>query len=336
VTLPPIDDRPIWDVWLSQYRLPVVLAADELGVFSVLDTAPRSVAELCAALRLSERSVLVLTGALAAAGFVAKRADRFSLTDVARTYLLKGSDFYWLPMLRGAGYGQMTADVLMQALRTDHLGSDDRISRRWEQGEMNAEDARGSNMRMHSHSLPAAMGLAANCDFSSVRRLLDVAGGSGCFSIQLALRNPELRCTVAELPPVAADTRTYIERAGCGDRVDTFAFNMFHDAWPTGYDAIFFSNVFHDWDPQRRRDLARLSFDALPPGGRVFLHEMLLHDSQDGPLPAALFSVMMLGTRGKQFSLPELDELLSQAGYADTHATPSYGYYSLVTATKPE
>jgi len=238
-------------------------------------------------------------------------------------------------MLRGAGYGQMTSDVLMQVLRTDNLGSDDRISRRWEQGEMNAQDAHGSNMRMHSHSLPAAIGLAANCDFSSVRRLLDVAGGSGCFSIQLALHNPELRCTVAELPPVAADTRAYIERYGCSDRVDTYPFNMFHDAWPTGYDAIFFSNVFHDWDPQRRDDLAQRSFDALPAGGRILLHEMLLHETQDGPLPAAMFSVMMLGTRGKQFSLPELDELLTRAGFVDTSAAPSYGYYSLVSARKP-
>jgi hypothetical protein len=335
VNPPPIDDRAIWDLWLSQYQLPVVLASDELGVFIALDAAPRSVAELCSSLALSERSVLALTGALAAAGFIIKREDRFSLTDVARTYLLKGSDFYWLPMLRGAGYGQMTADVLMQVLRTDNLGSDDRISRRWEQGEMSAEDAHGSNMRMHSHSLPAAIGLAANCDFSAVRRLLDVAGGSGCFSIQLALRNPELRCTVAELPPVAADTRTYIERSGCSERVDTHPFNMFQDAWPTGYDAIFFSNVFHDWDPRRRDDLAHLSFDALPAGGRVFLHEMLLHDTGDGPLPAAMFSVMMLGTRGKQFSLPELDELLSRAGFVDARATPSYGYYSLVSATKP-
>ena len=134
---------------------------------------------------------------------------------------------------------------------------------------------------------------------------------------------------------MALDTRAYIERAGCGSRVDTYPFNMFQDAWPTGYDGVFFSNVFHDWDPQRRDDLARRAFTALPIGGRIFLHEMLLHDTADGPLPAALFSVMMLGTRGKQFSVPELDALLGHAGFVDTHATPSYGYYSLVTATKP-
>src|SRR5207237_141252 len=92
VTPPPIDDRAIWDLWLSQYQLPVVLASDELGVFTSLDAAPRSVAELCLELGLSERAVLALTGALAAAGFISTRENRFSLTDVSRTYLLKGRD----------------------------------------------------------------------------------------------------------------------------------------------------------------------------------------------------------------------------------------------------
>ena len=57
-------------------------------------------------------------------------------------------------MLRGTA-GNAGADALRHALRTDNLGPDDRISRRWERGEMTAEDARGSNRRMHSHSLPA-------------------------------------------------------------------------------------------------------------------------------------------------------------------------------------
>ena len=164
--------------------------------------------------------------------------------------------------------------------------------------------------------------------------MLDVAGGPGSFSIALALRYPNLRCTVADLPNVVANTRTYIERYQCQDRVDTHAFNMFEDAWPSGYDAIFFSNIFHDWDAHRRTDLANLAFAALPAGGRILIHEMLLNDAADGPLAAALFSVLMLGTRGKQFAYRELEELVTTAGFADVRVTHTYGYYSLVSATK--
>jgi hypothetical protein len=332
---PTVDDRAIWDLWLSQYKLPVVLVADELDIFGLLHTAPADVQTIASRSSLSTRGAEAIMAVLAASGFVVQHQGRFQLTDLSRTYLLKGSDVYWVPMLRNVGGGRAAAESLMRMLRTDNLAPDDRISRRWERGEMTPEDARGGNRHMHSHSFPAALGLARNADLGSVRRLLDMAGGSGCFSIALASRYPELRCTVADLPPVAADTLTYIQRYGCEDRVDTLALNMFDEAWPSGYDAIFFSNVFHDWDPGRREDLARRSFQALPPGGRILLHEMLLNSTKDGPLTAALFSVLMLGTRGKQFSADELDTLLRSAGFADTRVVHTYGYYSLVSATKP-
>jgi hypothetical protein len=331
---PTVDDRAIWDLWLSQFQLPVVLIADEIGLFSRLYDEPSTTDEMTGYLKLAPRSVEALLAALAASGFVIKRLERFHLTDVSRTYLRPESEFYWVPMLRTRS-GQAAADALMQTVSTDNLGPDDAITRRWERGEMTPEDARGSNQRMHSHSLPSAVAMARNGDFDGVRRLLDIAGGSACYSIALALRYPTLRCTVAELPVVAADTLTYIRRYGCEDRVDTYALNMFDDPWPSGYDAIFFSNVFHDWDVARREELARRSFAALPPDGRIYLHEMLLADSLDGPLPPALFSVMMLGTRGKQFSAAELDNLLTNAGFVDTKVTHTHGYYSLIRATKP-
>ena len=62
---------------------------------------------------------------------------------------------------------------------------------------------------------------------------------------------------------------------------------------------------------------------------------MLLNDTSDGPLPVALFSVMMLGTRGKQFSAPELNRLLTDVGFVDMTVTPSHAYHSLVSATRP-
>jgi O-methyltransferase domain len=81
--------------------------------------------------------------------------------------------------------------------------------------------------------------------------------------------------------------------------------------------------------------LAKRSFEALPPGGRLFLHEMVLNDTKDGPLVAVAFSMGMLALTGKQYSVDELDQLLQEAGFTGTTVTPTYAYYSLVSATKP-
>ena len=333
--LPSTDDRAIWDLWLSQYRLPVVLAADELGLFEFLRDGPASIETVCEKLGILRRSAQALTAALASTGFVIQYGENFHLTQLARHYLLPESDFYWVPMLQSAGWGHNNTRHLLELLSSEHLGPDDRVTRRWEHGEMSEEDARSANRRFHSHSFPSALGLARNHTFRNVSRLLDVAGGSGGYAIAIALRHPHVHCTVADLPPVVKDTPAYIRKYRCEDRVDTFAFNMFDDAWPTGYDAILMTNILHDWEARHRAQLAASSFAALPPGGQILIHEILLNDAQDGPVAGALFSVMMLGTRGKQLSFVELDQLLTQAGFRDVEVKPTYGYYSLVIGHKP-
>ena len=83
--------------------------------------------------------------------------------------------------------------------------------------------------------------------------------------------------------------------------------------------------------------LARKSFDALPSGGRIFLSEVLMDDDLAGPWQAAAFSLLMLiGTLGKQYSLPEYRASLGSAGFTQVEAVRTGGgYYSLVSARKP-
>jgi acetylserotonin N-methyltransferase len=110
---------------------------------------------------------------------------------------------------------------------------------------------------------------------------------------------------------------------------------MFRQPWPQGYDAIFLSNILHDWSAETCAKLAASAATALGSGGRIYLHEMLLDDEHQGPLHAAAFSVQMLiATRGRQYSFKELSEFLQGAGFGDVQMTHTYGYYSLVSARK--
>jgi acetylserotonin N-methyltransferase len=98
---------------------------------------------------------------------------------------------------------------------------------------------------------------------------------------------------------------------------------------------MLFSNVFHDWGPETNAKLAADAFAALPRGGRIFLHEMLLDDTGDGPLTTAAFSTLMLAnTRGRQFTFAQLKATLEEAGFTDIDVVPTYSYYSVVSGTK--
>jgi hypothetical protein len=120
------------------------------------------------------------------------------------------------------------------------------------------------------------------------------------------------------------------------DRVDTHAADMFRDPWPAGYDAVFFSNIFHDWRPLTCLGLAQRAFAVLPSGGSINLHEMLLNDDGSGPRTAAAFSVLMaVGTQGQQFTFAQLEALLTEAGFAGIECTSTSPLYSVVRGRKP-
>src|SRR5262249_51966069 len=123
---------------------------------------------------------------------------------------------------------------------TPQISGEGRVSDHWASGNVSLEQAQEIAARMHSHSLPAAVGAARNYDFKSLRRVLDVGGGSGCFMIAMAQAHAHLRCTIMELQTMCHVAQTYIREGDVADRVDTVAVDMFRQQWPRGYDAIFF------------------------------------------------------------------------------------------------
>jgi acetylserotonin N-methyltransferase len=338
--VPVCDDKPIWDVWLSMLWLPAVTVADELEIFESLAREPATAAELAQRHGLQLRGADILLSLLTALKFCVAHLGRYQVTEPTRHYLLRGSPFYW-----GGVFVQQRASNPMHAairgavLKKDHQifaqSSKEPAVEMWESGEMTLEAAQGIAAFMHSHSLAAATGMALRVDLSGVTSLLDVGGGSGCFCITLAKQNPQLRCAVMDLEPMCEVALDYIRAAGVGDRVGVQALNMFQQQWPTGYDAMLFSNIFHDWGPETNATLAANAFAALPRGGRIFLHEMLLDDTGDGPLTTAAFSTLMLAnTRGRQFTFAQLKATLEDAGFTNVDAVPTYSYYSVVSGTK--
>jgi hypothetical protein len=332
------EDRAIWDIWLSMHHLPAMAVADELGIFQALDVSPASTAETAQRLGFNRRATDVLFCMLTALGLMVIRDGRHELADVTRTYLLRQSPYYWGPLLRTLGVLPQQRAALIRALRgvdgTPASGPGV-PSVAWESGQMDCAQAESVSRIMHCHSQPAAVGASRCTDLRGVRHLLDVGGGSGCFSIAMAQYLPNIRCTVMDLPAVCEVARRYIGEGGVSDRVDAVPVNMFHEAWPRWHDGVFFSNVFHDWNAEANLFLARRAHEVLPSGGRVFVHEMLLAEDGSGPITTASFSILMLlGTQGRQYTFSELSQILAEAGFTDIAARVTYGYYSMVSGRK--
>lgn len=332
------NDRIVWDTYLSVYRLPVLTVADEVGTLAALSGRALTTDELAAELDLDARALGIHLGLLAAMGFVERREGAWRATAEARRWLHPQGEGYCGPLIHSWRFTQPLHAQLLGTLRTGEKAEGHASAvAEWERGELPPEMAVRITAFMDAHSQASSRGVAQLPLFADVRSVMDVGGGSGVFAIQLAKAWPQLSATVMEIDAVCAAADSYIAAAGLGGRVKTQAVNMFTQAWPTGHDALFFSNVFHDWSEPTCRLLAEKAFAALPSGGRILLHEMLMDDDGCGPLTTAAFSVLMLlGTRGRQYTLSELRGMLEGAGFVDVEAQETGGgYYSLVSARKP-
>ncbi|MGB3797541.1 MAG: methyltransferase [Alteraurantiacibacter sp.] len=338
--LPPgTDDRAIWDIWQSQFTLPAVTVADELGVFRTIGDSAMATDELAASLSVDARALGVLLGALASIGVVERRDMRWAATPCARMWLHPEAEGYWGGFLfRFRETIPLHADLI--AMVRTGVRPDNKVAGgpEWERGTMSAEVARRISDFMHAHSMGPARGAAMQPVFTEVESLLDVGCGSGVYGIELARANPAMQVCLLDLKEMVAEAQVHVDAAVLQGRISTCGLNMFEGAWPTGHDAHFFANIFHDWSEETNALLSQKSFAALKPGGRIFLHEILMDDDGSGPWQAASFSLMMLmGTLGKQYTLPEFRDLLENAGFMDVRACRSGGgYYSLVSARKPE
>ena len=332
---PTASDEPIWRVFLSAFHTPALVLADELGVFAALAEAPKDADALAAAVGVEMRAVETIAGLLAGLDLLVHADGAFHLTEVARTYLVPSSPYYWGGMLRRIRDNPLDCAKLCDSLRRGKAAADARATAAWEAPQPPTPALIAFTHAMHAHSFALAMRIAPALDLG-VERLLDVAGGSGSYAIAAALLHPKLRATLLDLPPVCAIASDYAARFGVADRVSMAPANMFTDSWPLDQDRVFFSDIFHDWDDERCAGLAARARASLRAGGRVIVHEMLLDDDKTGPTAALAYSMaMVFHTQGRQRSARELRALLEGAGLVDIRITMTSVGYAAVSGARP-
>jgi hypothetical protein len=336
VPRPRSDDRALNDIVFGIIGLPAVLVAHDLGLYRLLAGTPLPLSGVSEGLGLVPRAAEALLSVSAALGLVRLDGGRYALTALAEDYLLPGSPasftgYLDLMIANGPLYSFESLKKAVLTNAPQAYGGGD-IFRSHEEREISA---RVFTRGMHGRSMAAALAWPEAVDLARHRRMLDIGGGSGAHSIGATLRWPDLHATVLDIAPVCEVAREHAARYGLAARIGTHVGDMWRDPFPPA-DLHLYSLVFHDWPAEKCELLARKSFDSLPAGGRVIVHEMLYDDDRTGPFPVAAFNItMLLWTDGQQYSGREIRAMLAGAGFADVEARSTFGYWSIVTGRKP-
>jgi SAM-dependent methyltransferase len=334
---PSTDPTSIYRYRDGLYAVDLLTAAiSHLDFFTWLNEHPASLPVICHALDLRERPADVMLTLFTAMGLLRTENGAFTLTEMAREHLVKSSPWNIGPYFDSTKERPVCRD-LVTVLRTGKPAN-------WASLKNEKEWAKAMETDAFAKQFTAAMdcrggylgpAMAKKLDCSSLRHLLDIAGGSGIYACAIIARHPHLRATVLEKSPVDRIASRSIAERGFGDRITVHVGDMFVDPFPEGCDIHLFSNVLHDWDTDRVEQLLQKSFAALRPGGMIVVHDAHINAAKTGPLPVAAYSALLMAiTEGKCYSETEMADYLKRAGFSGVAHFPTAADRSIIVARK--
>lgn len=315
------DPASIIDLASAYYGSSVLFAASDLGIFGMLARSGEARSEAVAgSLGLNKRAATLLLDACVAVGLLEKSNGCYRNTPASAGYLVPGCpgdlsqairynrDVYgaWH---RLADFARSGAPVETPQL---HLGAD-------------PERTRTFVLSMHGRALGIGRAILSQLDLTGKKKLLDVGGGPGTYSVLIARAHPQITCQVLDLPEVVHIAEELIEQQGASERVHTLPGDYHTAPFPEGNDVINFFGVLHQESSDSIRDLFVRAYQALEPGGVIHVLDMMTEESHTAPRFSALFALTMALTtdHGWVFSSLELKEWMERAGFTNFSVQPA-------------
>jgi (2Fe-2S) ferredoxin/predicted O-methyltransferase YrrM len=286
-----------------------VLTALELDVFSAVASGA-SAERVAQKIHADSRATEMLLNALVSLKLLDKADGTFVNTPASARFFSEGSrDNARAGLLHTANMWQRWS-TLTECVRVGTSVETRARDDNWVKAFIAAMDR---NAKERSGALVKAIGT------KGIKRMLDLGGGSGAYSIALARAIPGLKAEILDLSDVVPLAQENIRKAGLADRITTRPGDMLRDLLGENYDLILVSAICHMFSPEENRELFQRTYNALAPKGQLVVQDFILEPSKTAPRAAALFSLnMLVATQaGSSYSEPEYTNWLRSAGFSD-------------------
>jgi ubiquinone/menaquinone biosynthesis C-methylase UbiE len=315
----------------------MIHAAIKNRIFDVLDAGPKTLDEIAAATQCSKRGIRALVEALVGFGLVQRQKNIYNLAPDSTAFLVTSK-----PGFLGGIVKHFAAQLLDNWRQLPEIVRTGKPATMVDHEEQGAEFFSKFVEDLFNLSFAAAEALAKQLSknlpaHTGPFKILDIAAGSGVWSIPLAKEIADAQITAVDFPKVIPVTRRVVERHDLGHRLSTIEGDIQTVDFGRGFHIATLGHILHSEGETKSRKLLKKVFDALAPGGIIAIAEFIPNDDRNGPPYPLLFAVNMLvhTEDGDTFTFEQMSHWLTEIGFKSVRKVEVPSPSPVIVAVKP-
>ena len=333
----PNDPNPglIMQLALAYRSSAIFFAASDFDVFSALTGDGLTAPELAENSGAQPEPMRMVLESCVDLGLLARDGERYRNTPTAETFLVRGRPAFLGGALTYARDLYPAWGGLTQLVKTGRptmppetiLGDDKARTRAFV-------------MAMHERAKGIGSILSQVVDLTGRKRLIDVGGGPGTYSVALCRQTPGLTATVLDRPGVLEVSRELVDAAGFADRVSLLPGDYLETPFGSGFDVALLSGMMHRETSVGVMLLLTKAFAALEAGGQIIVSDVFFDDDRKNSPPFSTsfaLNMMLTSHEGSAHAKTEMQRWMAAAGFANISVRdlPRPNPHSLILGTKP-
>ncbi len=298
----------------------ILLTSIELKIFTLIDSHLLTADEIAKKIDSHIEPLERLLNALVALGYLGKVKGKFYNSQHSVKYLNENSPEFIASLKHYSNMWKNWSELTSKIKKVD-----------------NSEDFSESFIAaMHYRAGKQADIIPHLLNLSEVKRIIDIGGGSGIFSMGILKYLPGAEAVLLDLPHIIPIAQKYIEQEGFSSKFSFIPGNYLIADFGSGYDLAILSAILHINSYEENEELIGKTYDSLNSGGQIVINEFIIDENGTEPLSAAIFSLnMLVGTdKGKTYKFSEINAWLENAHFKGIELKPTGFGTNLIVAYK--
>ncbi|WPP48107.1 methyltransferase [Catalinimonas niigatensis] len=306
-----IAPTPISDTHVAFMMARTIMVGAKLGIFEALAQRPASAKVISVNCQTHPNATIKILNSLVHLGYLTTtRQQEYQLTKLSRKWMLQESE------------KSLYDKMMLQFIEWKLVEHYENYVRSGEPAEMhqilNDKEWETYQKGMRSMAKVSAWEVAKRTPIPlNARKLLDIGGAHGYYSVALCKKYADIQATILDLPEAIKYAKPLLSEEAMNDRVQHQAGNVLTtDLGEAIYDVIFISSLVHHFDAETNLLLAQKIYTALKPGGYYIIQEFVRDDkARRGDYLAILDLYFAATSQSGTWSVKEMSDWQKKAGF---------------------